>query len=284
MFQRIGLLSKPGCEADDLKVLHDIAELLQQQTCDVFAEEALVAQGFPAQVFTPNTALDLWVVVGGDGSMLNAGRLAVTMNVPVLGVNRGKLGFLTDIKPQALHSKLTAILAGDFHQEQRFLLEGQVVQANGEIVSHMALNDIVLYLGSATHLIEFTIEIDGLLMCRQRADGMIVSTPTGSTAYSLSAGGPILHPGLSAIALVPMFPHKLTSRPIVIDSAAVITIQLENAPVQGPLVSFDSQYSTPFALGDVLTIRQKPERLQLIHPKDYDYFATLRNKLHWESR
>ena len=217
--------------------------------------------------------------------MLNAARLSVRDGVPVVGINRGNLGFLTDICPSEFQAKLAAILTGAFRREQRFLLQGTVMRAsNTEALTMDALNDIVLYLGSATQLIEFTIEIDGELMCRQRADGLIVTTPTGSTAYSLSAGGPILHPGLSAIALVPMLPHKLTSRPIVIDAASKIAIRLDNVHSEGPQVSFDGQHSITFGTGDVLLIEQKPERLNLIHPLDYHYFATLRDKLRWESR
>lgn len=287
LFQRIGLLAKPGAVIAQAPLLQKVAHFLQEQACQVFCETEFREHCPGCHELTPSVyaSLDLWVVVGGDGSMLNAARLAVRDGVPVVGINRGNLGFLTDICPSEFEAKLLAILAGAFQREQRFLLQGTVTQAsNREAITLDALNDIVLYLGSATQLIEFTIEIDGELMCRQRADGLIVTTPTGSTAYSLSAGGPILHPSLSAIALVPMLPHKLTSRPIVINATSKIAIHLDNMHGDGPRVSFDGQHSVPFGAGDVLCIEQKPERLNLIHPLDYHYFATLRDKLHWESR
>lgn len=287
VFQRIGLLAKPGAVIAQAPLLQKVAQFLQEQACQVFCEAEFRAHCPGCHELTPSmyASLDLWVVVGGDGSMLNAARLAVRDGVPVVGINRGNLGFLTDICPSEFQTKLTAILAGAFQPEQRFLLQGTVVKASsGEVISLDALNDIVLYLGASTQLIEFMIEIDGELMCRQRADGLIVTTPTGSTAYSLSAGGPILHPNLSAIALVPMLPHKLTSRPIVIGATSKIAIHLDNLHSEGPRVSFDGQHSVPFGAGDVLNIEQKPERLNLIHPSDYHYFATLRDKLRWESR
>ncbi len=281
-FQRIGLLAKPGAIGANLATLYQVAEYLQNCGADVFCEPEVTLLSM--SVLTPLTwpSLNLVVVVGGDGSMLNAARLAVDYGIPVVGINRGNLGFLTDICPSQLKSQLADILAGQFHREERFLLTGTIVHGDREI-TYDALNDIVLYLGSAAHLIEFSIEIDGVLMCRQRADGIIVTTPTGSTAYSLSAGGPILYPGLSAIALVPMMPHKLTSRPIVINANAKIVIKLENLHAQSPLVTFDSQQSLKFEAGDVLKIEQKAQRLNLIHPTHYNYFATLRDKLHWES-
>lgn len=285
LFPRVGLLGKPGAIAANWSILTEVSDYLQATGRRVFCEPDVGC--LTAEVLTTETwsQLTLLVVVGGDGSMLNAARQAVNRGIPVVGVNRGNLGFLTDICPSELTDKLAEILAGQLQREERFLLTGTITSAlSGQATAFDALNDIVLCLGSATNLIEFTVEIDGVLMCRQRADGVIVTTPTGSTAYSLSAGGPILYPGLSAIALVPMLPHKLTSRPIVINSASTIVIRLEDVPVQGPLVTFDSQQSLAFGAGDTLTIRQKPERLTLIHPLDYDYFATLRDKLHWESR
>lgn len=286
-FQRIGLLAKPGAVVAQAPLLQKVAQFLQDQACQVFCEAEFLIHCPACHELTPVVcaSLDLWVVVGGDGSMLNAARLAVHDGVPVVGINRGNLGFLTDICPSEFQAKLDAILSGNFQREQRFLLQGTVKKAaTDEVITLDALNDIVLYLGSATQLIEFTIEIDGELMCRQRADGLIVTTPTGSTAYSLSAGGPILHPSLSAIALVPMLPHKLTSRPIVINATSKIAIRLDTMHSEGPRVSFDGQHSVPFGRGDVLWIEQKPERLNLLHPVDYHYFATLRDKLHWESR
>lgn len=221
--------------------------------------------------------VDLMIVVGGDGSLLNAAHYALPYNLPVLGINRGRLGFLTDIHPNEL-SKIGDVISGKYTIEERFLLS--VTDKNTLTV---ALNDAVLLPGDTAHLIEFEIAIDNQFMCQQRADGLIIATPTGSTAYALSGGGPILHPPLNAIVLVPMLPHTLSSRPIVVDGNAKIDILISAINETSPYFSCDGQRRQKIAPGDRITIIKNEKKLKLVHPTNYDYFATLREKLGWES-
>ena len=227
---------------------------------------------------------DLAIVVGGDGNMLGAARILSRFDVPVIGVNRGNLGFLTDLNPDDFQAALKAVLAGEYIEEERFLLEAEV-HRHGQIKSHnAALNEAVLHPGQIAHMIEFEVYIDESFAFSLRADGLIVSTPTGSTAYSLSGGGPILSPSLNAISLVPMFPHTLSSRPLVVDGKRRIKLIVspENRGTQE--VSCDGQVSLPVSPGDEIHIYQSPNVLKLIHPKDYSYYHVLRNKLGWSSK
>lgn len=228
-------------------------------------------------------ACDLLIVVGGDGSLLQAAKIAIGQSLPVLGVNRGRLGFLTDVYPQDL-AVIEQVLAGDYLEEQRFLLRAEIKHGDTVLDSLEALNEIVLSPGNVSHMIEFEVRVDGRLVCDLRADGLIVATPTGSTAYALSGGGPILHPALNAMVLVPMFPHTLSNRPLVLDadSRLIIPIALNNEAT--PLVSGDGQKRIPIALGDSLCIQKTAQSLRLIHPRDYQYFQTLRTKLGWQSK
>jgi len=226
---------------------------------------------------------DLIIVVGGDGSLLSAARAAASQHLPVLGINRGKLGFLTDIAPNALN-EIDDILAGKYLQEKRFLFQTDIIRDDKILYQQTALNDVVLLPGDIAHMIEFSIEIDQELVCVQRADGLIIATPTGSTAYALSGGGPILHPSLDAVVLVPMFPHKLTSRPIVISGNSKIKILINKQTKALPRLSCDGQARLNLKPEDIIAIYKLPESLNLIHPMGYQYFATLRDKLQWESK
>lgn len=224
---------------------------------------------------------DLLIVVGGDGSLLDAARIAINNELPVLGINRGRLGFLTDIHPNQLE-EVTAILNGDYKLEQRFLLEANLQRHNESPSS--ALNDVVLLPGDIAHMIEFDLFVDDQFVCHHRADGMIIATPTGSTAYALSGGGSILHPNLDAVILVPMFPHTLSSRPIVISSNSRIDIKITENNETSPYLSCDGRERIAINPGEQLTITKKPQKLQLIHPSSYNYFDTLRGKLKWEQQ
>lgn len=227
---------------------------------------------------------DLIIVVGGDGSLLNAVHAIIDDNTPVLGINRGRLGFLTDIHPTELQAQINAVLEGQYEEEKRFLLQAEILRENNVILSHDALNEVVLYAGDVARMIEFEVYINDQYVYSQRSDGLIVATPTGSTAYALSGGGPILHPSLNAIVLVPMFPHTLTSRPIVID--ADITIELVVAPSLEiyPGISCDGKPPTMLNSGDRIRINKKKQLLRLIHTKDYNFYQTLRTKLHWGTK
>ncbi|AUJ59048.1 NAD(+) kinase [Coxiella endosymbiont of Amblyomma americanum] len=227
---------------------------------------------------------DLLIVVGGDGSLLSAAHIAVSQKLPVLGINRGNSGFLTDISPNDL-LKINTILEGDYKRETRFLLE-MTAKYKGDIITQgIALNDIVLFQGDIAKMLEFDISINDYFVCSQRADGLIVTTPTGSTAYSLSGGGPILHPELDAIALIAMFPHTLSSRPIVVQAHSRIKINI--SPRQrniSPSVSNDGQYRVTLTTGSIIFIRKYKHLLHLIHPSDYNYYDMLRHKLGWQEK
>ncbi|MEB3754103.1 NAD(+) kinase [Acinetobacter sp. MD2(2019)] len=223
---------------------------------------------------------DLVVVVGGDGSLLHAARALVKYNTPVIGVNRGRLGFLTDIKPSMVLSKLDQVLKGEFQLDKRFLLEMEIRSGNDVLYQAIALNDIVLHSGRSVHMIDFELSIDGQFVYRQHSDGLIVSTPTGSTAYALSGGGPILHPSMDAIALVPMHPHTLSSRPIIVGDQSEIKISVQENRVM-PMASADGQHSVALNVGDVLHIRKHPFKLNLLHPPGFDFYMSCRTKLGW---
>lgn len=225
---------------------------------------------------------DLIIVVGGDGSLLSAARSAVKVNVPVVGINRGYLGFLTDILPDELSKQINEVLAGNYIEEPRFLLDATLSNTQTVCYQAEALNDIILMPGDIPHLIDFEIYIEDKYVCRQRADGLIIATPTGSTAYALSGGGPILHPNLDAIVLVPMFPHTLSSRPIVIDGNNTIKIIINKQNKVSPRLSFDGHHRIITQPGHIVTVKKKPQMLRLIHPPNYNYYETLRSKLGWE--
>lgn len=225
---------------------------------------------------------DLIIVIGGDGSLLSAANMAIEKKVPVIGINRGHLGFLTDISPAHLDEELGAILEGHYQEERRFLLNLRL-NSKKRIVS-TALNDIVLNRGNETHLIAFDVYVDGQFVSHYRADGLIIATPTGSTAYALSAGGPILHPRLNAIAIVPMFSHSLSARPLVIDANSTITIQMSESNENSVEVSCDGHESYHIDANQSVTINKHHVPLRLLHPHEYHYYDTLRAKLGWGSK
>ena len=227
---------------------------------------------------------DMAVVVGGDGCLLGAARDLAQHGTPIVGVNRGQLGFLTDVKPDEIEEQLTAILTGNFRLEKRFLLEGELVRNGSRIAYGDALNDVVLHPGQAVQMLNFELYIDGDFVYSQKSDGLIISTPTGSTAYALSAGGPMMHPGLDAIALVPMCPHTLSNRPFVVGGGAEIKLAMCESRGVMPHVSFDGQQSIAAQPGDILYIRKKRHELSLLHPLEHDFYTAARSKLGWASR
>jgi NAD+ kinase len=227
---------------------------------------------------------DLAIVVGGDGYMLGAARVLSCYNIGVIGVNRGNLGFLTDLSPDNLCEPLTAILKGESRSEQRFLIEAEVYRHGKLKSSNSAVNEAVLHAGKVASMIEFEVYIDDSFMFSQRSDGLIISTPTGSTAYSMSAGGPILTPNLNALSLVPMFPHTLTSRPIVVDGDSEIKLVLSNENSESLQVSCDGHVILSVMPGDEVIIKKSEYTLRLIHPLTHDYFNVLRSKLSWGNK
>ncbi len=226
---------------------------------------------------------DLAIVVGGDGSLLSSARSMCKTGVPVLGINRGRLGFLTDISPEEIERKVEPVLAGNYLSEYRFLLDMKLYR-DGELLGEgCALNDVVLHPGRYIRMIEFELYINNEFVYRQRSDGLIISTPTGSTAYALSVGGPIMHPDLDAVVLVPLNPHTLSSRPIVVHGASEIRMIIGDQRDINPHVTCDGQTHIETQSGDELVVKKKPETICLIHPEDHDFYEVCRTKLGWAS-
>src|SRR3989344_72930 len=222
---------------------------------------------------------DLAVVLGGDGTMLWVARALMDDNIPLIGVNRGRFGFLTDLTADSMLEGMGKILAGAFNIEQRMLLSASILH-NGKVVGQgIALNDVVISKGSFARLIELEVNIDGQFVYRQRSDGLILSTPTGATAYSLSAGGPILHPTLDAIALVPICPHTLSNRPIAINSASKVEVTLIQA--EDASINFDGQQQLSFQQGDKVLVQRADKTVSLLHPLGHSHYDMLRKKLNW---
>jgi NAD+ kinase len=224
-------------------------------------------------------AADVAIVVGGDGTMLSIARRLAPFDVPLIGVNQGRLGFLTDIPITRLEKTLEPMLAGRYVEERRTLLSAEVVRSDGSRETALALNDVVLNRGGGGTMIDCAVEIDGRFVYAMRADGIIVATPTGSTAYALSAGGPILDPTVAAFALVPVAPHALTHRPVAIADTATITLTLERGP--DAALHCDAQAHFGLLEGERVTVRRAQHAARFLHPEDHDYFAMLREKLHW---
>ena len=219
------------------------------------------------------------IVVGGDGTMLGIGRRLAPYNVPLIGINHGRLGFMADIPLDRMIPVLSDILDGKFVTERRILLDGAILREEQTIHRAMAFNDIVISRGAGSGMIELCVEVDGHFMYSQRSDGLIISTPTGSTAYALSAGGPLLHPSLRGIELAAIAPHSLSNRPIVVPDSSEILIEIVDA--RYPTINFDSQSFASVHNGDCLLVRRSKCEVTFIHPQGWSYYDTLREKLGW---
>ncbi len=288
-FEVIAIIGKPR-DQQAIQTHHELYLWLISLGYSVFIDDRLkeILKDIPHNHFSSLIELgkkaDLAIVVGGDGNMLGAARVLSRFDISVIGVNRGNLGFLADLNPEDFQTRLLQVLEGDYLEETRFLLEAEV-HRHGQIKSHnAALNEAVLHPGKIAHMIEFEVYIDDNFAFSQRSDGLIISTPTGSTAYSLSGGGPILSPSLNAISLVPMFPHTLSSRPLVVDGTRRIKLIVSPDNRGTQEISCDGQISLPVSPGDEVIIYQSPNVLKLIHPKDYSYYNVLRSKLGWSSK
>ena len=285
-FRNIGLIGRPD-RASVVDTLNLLEQYLLQEGLTVIYDEgtATLMQRESLQVCSRallGEVCDLVIVVGGDGSLLHAARALARYKTPVLGVNRGRLGFLTDISPDEVITKVASVLHGDYSIDYRFLLSLEVRSNGNPVGEALALNDVVLHAGKSVHMLEFELYIEGQFVYRQRSDGLIVATPTGSTAYALSGGGPIMHPKLDAIVLVPMHPHTLSSRPIVVDGDSEIKIRITETTLR-PLVSPDGHSGISLNAGDWVYIKKHPFKLKLIHPPGYDFYAACRTKLGWGS-
>jgi NAD+ kinase len=282
-FKTVAIVGKSDA-ANLPEVLDQLSAVLRKRGLKLLAEP-LTAKVRPgtADEAVPLEKLaeraDLAIVVGGDGTLLNCARLMAERNVPLVGINLGRLGFLTDIAAKDLAQAINSILDGDYAAEERMLLTGSCERNGKAQISAVAMNDVVVSRGAMGSMIEFAVTVDGEFIYALRADGLIVASPTGSTAYALSAGGPILHPALSAIALVPISPHTLSNRPVAIRSISRIEITL----VRGvdARANFDVQAYCQLEAGDVVTVTASPRSATLLHPPGYRYFSMLREKLRW---
>jgi NAD+ kinase len=286
-FNRIGLVGRSEQRGSE-EVLQQLLALLAERGQQILLEDRLgvLAPGYQGELYARDAIgqeADLVIVVGGDGSLLSAARTLAKYDTPVLGVNRGRLGFLTDITPDEIAQQVPAVLDGEHASEQRFLLDAEVLR-DGKVVGRAdALNDVVVNSGTSAQMIEYELYIDEVFVYRQRADGLIVSTPTGSTAYSLSGGGPIMHPTLDAVVLVPMYPHALSSRPIVVDGNSSIRMDILERNRIHPPVTCDGQVNMTARPGDCVHITKKPHRLTLLHPVGHSFYASCRDKLRWSN-
>jgi len=263
-FRRVALIGKlrsPEIAAS----LKELSDFLAQRGCEVLRED--------------DTAVELAVVVGGDGSLLAAARDLVGRQVPVVGINLGRVGFMTDIAHDGMCASVGAILDGNYTIEERALLDAEIFRGGKSVLRTIALNEAVVGKGSQGRLIEFSLSIDGEFVYKLRGDGVIVATPTGSTAYALSAQGPILHPAVPALALVPLNPHTLSARPVSVSDRCVVEISLIRAV--DARAHFDGIALTDMAEGDRLVLKRSANAVRFVHPPGYRYFATLREKLRW---
>ncbi|MDD3608798.1 MAG: NAD(+) kinase [Halothiobacillaceae bacterium] len=283
-FNRIGLFAKP---IDDPRLRQTLAALvahLESRQRYLMAEAGtlpLLPHPLPSFTLADQPVLDLAIAVGGDGTLLNAARAAARWGVPVVGVNLGRLGFLVDISPDEMPGCLDQLLAGHYLEERRFMLDGAIMRDGAVLTRAVAFNDVVFKVRDVVRMVEFSIRIDGRHVNTQRSDGLVVSTPAGSTAYALSAGGPLLAPDLHAMVLAPICPHTLSQRPIVVNADSVIEIRPTPQTRNLGLVSFDGQVNRELEPGDTLIIRRGLHDARLLHPADHDYFHILRAKLKW---
>jgi NAD+ kinase len=276
-FRRVALIGKlrsPEISAS----LQDLSALLKTRGCEVLIERE-TADGRGADYETIGKNADLAVVIGGDGTMLAAARNLVGSRVPVVGINQGRVGFMTDIGRDDMQAAIGAILDGKYTLEERALLDAEILRDGKSVLRTVALNEAVVGKGSQGRLIEFELSIDGEFVYRLRGDGVIVATPTGSTAYALSAQGPILHPAVPALALVPLNPHTLSARPVSVSDRSVVEIARVRA--LDARAHFDGIALTDMAEGDRLILRRSADVVRFVHPPGYRYFATLREKLRW---
>lgn len=273
-FQTIALFGRPQTEGL-AEILASIGNWLSQQGLQVLIQQNRNAR----QMTRLARAADLGIIVGGDGTMLGVARTVAPAGIPLVGINLGRLGFITDIPFAQWKGALTAILDGDFDVEDRGLLDAVVKRRGKAIFRSRALNDVVVSRSSRTGMIDLEVKVDGLFMYNERADGLIVATPTGSTAYSLSAHGPILHPALNGLVMVPVAPQSLSNRPIVLPDTSHIEVAVTDG--RNPRVNCDMQSFAGLQIGDLVEVRRSSDSIRFVHPAGYSYYATLRSKLNW---
>ena len=286
-FKTIGVIVKPHTELVKDKLEH-LLGYLNQKDFEVLLDESvdglLSGQNNIISRDELGSRCDIVITLGGDGTMLNAARSLADKDVPLIGINIGRLGFLADVSPDEIDTVLDDILSGNHIKEQRFLLEANVMRNDKIIFSGDALNDVVIHVRDVARMIEFETRINGQFVNHQRADGLIISTPTGSTAYALSSGGPILQSNLDAITLVPICPHTLSSRPLVVNSNSEVDILISETKQAIAQVTCDGQTSFEVDIGDHISIKRKLHTITLLHPQEHNNFDILRAKLGWSEQ
>ena len=289
-FRHIALIGKhhsafnTAPPAQARQVLTSLMQWLRQLGAKVYLEQDSAQQigldGAPTlDVQGIGSQCDLALVVGGDGTMLGFGRQLAPHGVPLIGINQGRLGFITDIALNQLEAKLEPMLTGEYEEDHRVMLHAQVWRGKENILQAQALNDVVVNRGATTGMVELRVSVDGHFVANQRADGLIIATPTGSTAYSLSAGGPLLQPSLGGLVMVPIAPHTLSNRPLVLADSAEIVIELVAG--RDASANFDMQSLASLLIGDQVKVRKSQHHAVFLHPRGWSYFDTLRQKLHW---
>ncbi|HSU20819.1 NAD kinase [Comamonadaceae bacterium OTU4NAUVB1] len=280
-YQASGQRAQAGAEDG---VMEDIGAFLESQGCEVVVERS-TADHVETSRYASLTAeeigerCDLGLVVGGDGTMLGIGRQLAPYGVPLIGINRGRLGFITDIALDSYQSRLVPMLAGEYEEDHRSLMHARVMREGDCVFDALAMNDVVVNRGATSGMVELRVSVGGNFIANQRADGLIVASPTGSTAYALSAGGPLMHPSIPGWVLVPIAPHTLSNRPILLPDAEEITLELVSG--RGASANFDMQSLASVEIGDRVVVRRSDYRVRFLHPRGWSYFDTLRKKLHW---
>lgn len=269
---------------DSRKVLEDIAQFLVSQGCEVALEEQTAATAELTQyavldVEAIGKQCDLGLVVGGDGTMLSIGRRLARYGTPLIGINQGRLGFVTDIPLDNYQTTLTPMLHGEYEEDHRPLMHARVVREGQCVFDALAMNDVVVNRGATSGMVELRVEVDGHFVANQRADGLIIASPTGSTAYALSAGGPMLHPSIPGWVLVPIAPHTLSNRPIVLADISEIAIEVVSG--RDASANFDMQSLASLLHGDRILVKRSEYCVRFLHPRGWHYFDTLRKKLRW---
>ena len=281
-FSSVGLMGRTG-DAEVLEMVGKLAIQLGEAGGRVLVDSALgsapPAQSLPLKDLAAQA--DLLIVVGGDGTLLKAAHAVSARPIPLVGVNLGRLGFLADITPERVRDDITAILKGEYSREERQMLDSRIVNAAGHQDFPPVLNDVVVQKSDGGRLIEFETRVDGKFLCAYRADGIVVATPTGSTAYALSGGGPIVHPAMDAVTLVPICPHTLGDRPIVVSGESEIEILVTDTHGGRAQVSWDGQRAMPIQIDERVVVKRAARPISFIHPRGYDYYRILRTKLHW---
>jgi NAD+ kinase len=290
LFRHVALIGKyltvasGASGASSRQAMEDIAHFLHAQRCDVVFEHDTAHNmgitGYPMlDVAGIGAQCDLALVVGGDGTMLGIGRQLAHLGVPLIGINQGRLGFMTDIPYGNFAATLAPMLRGEYEEDHRSLMQARVMRDGRCVFDALAMNDVVVNRGATSGMVELRVEVDGHFVANQRADGLIIATSTGSTAYALSAGGPMLHPSVAAWVLVPIAPHTLSNRPIVLANTMEIAIELVSG--KDASANFDMQSLASLLHGDRIVVTRSEHHARFLHPRGWSYFDTLRQKLHW---